>query len=102
MSNDAKILKLLEQMNSRLDKMDAKINEMGEDVSLIKVQQKEHGAILSSLQTASEFHKADLDNLTHQVASLVGDVQAIKKAVTKGEEAYDFMQSMKNIFNRKG
>lgn len=54
---------------------------------LIQTQIKEYGEILSALKTASEIHKADEDNLTHQTVQISGDVKTIKNAVTNGEEA---------------
>lgn len=70
-----------------------KVKAITEDIALIKIQQKEHVEILGSLKTASEFHKADVDNLTHQIAGVYGDLNAVKSAVAKGEKAYDFLQN---------
>jgi len=46
---------------------------------LVCTQLKEHGAILSALQHSAEGHKADIDNLTHQVANLTGDIKSVKQ-----------------------
>ena len=62
MNNEEKILNILGQMQS--------------DMKLMQTQLKEHGGILDSLKTSSEFHKADIDNLTHQVVNLSGEIKA--------------------------
>ena len=89
-------------MDNKVTSMDNKIDSIEKTQALIQTQIKEHGEILSALKTASEFHKADVDNLTHQTAQMSGDVKTIKNAVTKGEEAYKYVQEIKNIFTHKG
>lgn len=78
-----KILKTQEQFQKSQDKMQDNMSRMQEDISLIKTQQKEHGEILSSLKSASEFHKADIDNLTHQVAEVQGTVKNLSDKMDK-------------------
>lgn len=80
------ILNQLKNVNNRLDKLD-------EGQKLIKTQLKEHGDVLSALKTNAEFHKSDIDNLTHSVAELSGDVKSIKSAVVKGEKAYEYLEN---------
>lgn len=46
------------------------LEKISESIDLIKTQQKEHGEILSSLTKAAEFHKADIDKLTIEVAHI--------------------------------
>jgi predicted nucleic acid-binding Zn-ribbon protein len=80
MSDTDKILKQLLKGQEQFQKSQEK---MQEDISLIKTQQKEHGEILSSLKSASEFHKADIDNLTHQVAEVQGTVKNLSDKMDK-------------------
>ena len=105
MNNEERILDLLSGLTNKVDQIqnDVKLLKsdvvsMKSDITLIKTQHKEHNETLSSLQTASEFHKADTDNLTHQIAQVLGDISTIKLAVMKGEEAYNYVQSMKGVF----
>lgn len=112
MNNEEKILDLLSGLTKKVDQIQNDVNSMKSDVNLlksdvvsmksdinlIKSQHKEHNETLSSLQTASEFHKADTDNLSHQVAKVLGDISTIKVAVMKGEEAYNYVQSIKGVF----
>jgi chromosome segregation ATPase len=72
MENEEKILKILESMQTD-------IGGLKQSQELICTQLREHGAILSALQTASEFHKADIDNLTHAVARLEGQLTKYNK-----------------------
>ncbi|HWR61344.1 MAG TPA: hypothetical protein VN580_07000 [Clostridia bacterium] len=58
-----------ELTNTRLDGLTHSQELMG-------IQLHEHGSILSSLQKASEFHKADIDNLRHQIAALSAQMKS--------------------------
>jgi predicted nucleic acid-binding Zn-ribbon protein len=80
MSDTDKILKQLLKGQEQFQKSQEK---MQEDISLIKTQQKEHGEILSSLKSASEFHKAGIDNLTHQVTEVQGTVKNLSDKMDK-------------------
>lgn len=87
MSDTDKILKQIlkgqEQFQKFQEKMQNNINKIHEDIGLIKTQQKEHGEILSALKSASEFHKAGVDNLTHQVAEIQGTVKNMSDKMDK-------------------
>ena len=85
--------KLLQQIldsqnktNERLDGIESKFNGLQSQV-------QENTLILKALEHNSQVHKAEIDNLTHAVAELSGDVKSIKAAVTKGEKAYDFLEN---------
>lgn len=69
MNNEDKILRILEQIQGDM-------KEMQGDMKLVKTQLKEHGETLNSLKVASEFHKADIDNLTHQVVNISGELKS--------------------------
>ncbi|MBZ9624550.1 hypothetical protein G9F71_016990 [Clostridium sp. FP2] len=56
--------------------MESDIKELKETQKLTQNGVKEHDAILGSLKTASEFHKADMDKLTHEVVKLSGEMKA--------------------------
>ncbi|HYE80956.1 MAG TPA: hypothetical protein VEG39_02180 [Clostridia bacterium] len=66
----------LGNVESRLGNVESRLGNVESDVHIMKTQLKEHGQILSSLQKASEFHKADIDNLTSQVAHLSGEMKS--------------------------
>lgn len=69
MNNDEKILKMLEKIQ--------------DDIDLIKTQQQEHGSMLSALKTSSEVHKAEVNNITIQVAKLSQEVKSGFKEVNQ-------------------
>lgn len=77
------ILKGQEQFQKTQEKMQNSIIKIQEDMDLIKTQQKEHGQILSALKCTSEVHKADVDNLTHQVAEIQGTVKNMSDNINK-------------------
>lgn len=83
MNNTEKLLQQIldsqNKTNERLDKLEA--------------QTTENTQILKALEHNSQVHKAEIDNLTHAVAELTGDVRSIKAAVTKGEKAYNFLEN---------
>lgn len=53
----------------------------------IKTQLDENTQILKSLTKASETHKADVDNLTHQIAELNGEMKEARKDLSRIEIA---------------
>jgi len=59
-----KILGELQALNGRLYTVDSRLDE--------------HYRILRALEHASEVHKADNDNLTHQVANLAGELKSFR------------------------
>lgn len=80
----------LEKRQANLEKGQVATNE---EIRLIHSQLTEHGAILGALQHASEVHKADMDNLTHQVSGVSGEVKAIRKVQTDHTEQLDRIES---------
>ena len=68
-------------------------NKTNERLDKLEAQTTENTQILKALEHNSQVHKAEIDNLTHAVAELSGDVKSIKAAVTKGEKAYDFLEN---------
>ena len=68
MNNEDKILNILELIQGD-------VKQIQGDVKLVKTQLKEHGEILNSLKVASEFHKADIDNLTHQLVNVSAELK---------------------------
>ena len=75
MNNEDKILKILEQIQGDMKQIQGDVKETQGDMKLVKTQLKEHGEILSSLKVATEFHKSDIDNLTHQIANLSSELK---------------------------
>jgi predicted nucleic acid-binding Zn-ribbon protein len=80
----------LEKRQANLEKGQVATNE---EIRLIHSQLTEHGAILGALQHASEVHKADMDNLTHQVSGVSGEVKTIRKVQTDHTEQLDRIES---------
>lgn len=86
MNNTEKLLQQIldsqNKTNERLDKLEA--------------QTTENTQILKALEHNSQVHKAEIDNLTHAVAELTGDVKSIKAAVIKAKK---LMISLKTLIN---
>ena len=69
---EEKILILLEKLNNTVE-------EMRQDIGLIKTQQKEHGQILRALEEKTSVTNAKLESLSHDVAEVQGEVKALRK-----------------------
>jgi chromosome segregation ATPase len=83
MNNEDKILRILEQIQGDVKQTQGDMKQVQGDMQLmqgdmqfVKIQLKEHGEILNALKVASEFHKADIDNLTHQLVNITGELKA--------------------------
>jgi chromosome segregation ATPase len=75
MNNEDKILNILERIQGDVSQIQGDVSQIQGDMKLVKTQLKEHGEILNSLKVASEFHKADIDNLTHQLVNISGELK---------------------------
>lgn len=71
------------EMNSRLDGIETRQSEMDFRLDRIETQQSENTQLIRALIHASEVHKADIDNLTHQVAHLSREMKAGFKELTE-------------------
>ncbi|HAA90778.1 MAG: Uncharacterized protein XD63_1377 [Thermoanaerobacterales bacterium 50_218] len=71
------------EMNSRLDRLETQQSEMNSRLDRIETQQSENTQLIQALLHASEVHKADIDNLTHQVAQLSQEMKAGFKELTE-------------------
>lgn len=67
--NDLKAI--AELLDTKLEPIKKQLQEL----SPIKSQTSENTQILKALEHSSEIHKADIDNLTHQVAEIQGTVK---------------------------
>jgi len=90
MNKEEKILEKLELIQSQLKEqgqtmkfVQTQLKEHGQTLEFVQTQLKEHGQILSALIHASEVHKADNDNLAHQVAHLSGELKEGFEEVTE-------------------
>lgn len=99
----------LDSMQNQIDSMQDQINSMQHqiysvqnEVSLIKAQVEENTQILRALEHKAEINKAEHDNFALQLANIEGNVNKIKNAVAKGEEAYNYLESFKNILTHRG
>ena len=72
------INKQFSQVNKRFDKMD------GEFKSL-KSQVEENTQILKALEHKADVNKAEHDNMTHDIAEVLGEVKSIRKDLTAVE-----------------
>lgn len=87
------IEKLLNQILDSQNKTNERLDKLESITGKLESQTSENTQILKALEHNSEVHKAELDNLTHAVARLSGDVESIKKEVVKGSKAYDFLEN---------
>ncbi len=79
MKSDITSMKLdITSMKSDITNMKSDITNIQQTQNLMQTQLHEHSAILGSLQHASEVHKADTDNLVHQISRVSGDLKAFR------------------------
>lgn len=71
------------QTHARLEKIKTRQAEMSSRLDGIDSRLDEHFQLLRALEHASEVHKADMDNLTHQVARLSQEMNAGFKKLTE-------------------
>ncbi len=71
------------EMDSRLDRIETQQSEISSRLDRIEAQQSENTQLIQALIHASEVHKADIDNLTHQVAHLSREMKAGFKELTE-------------------
>lgn len=86
MSNEEKILQVLQSMESQMtsmqsqmDGLDTKVNKIDSQMTSIQSQLQEHSHILRALEHSSQEHKALLDQLDHRVAIVEGRTENIEK-----------------------
>ena len=80
----------LEKGQANLEKGQANL-EKGQAITNARLD--EHYQILRALEHASTVHKADIDNLTHQVAGLSGEIKAVQKIQADHTEALDRIEN---------
>ena len=75
----------LDGIDNRLDGIDGELKEIRANqtqtngrLDLIESQQSENTQLIKALLHASEVHKADIDNLTHAVARVEGEVKELR------------------------
>ncbi len=73
-----KRLSQVESKTNKIDDIEAKVNSIQGDVSSIKGQQNENNKILRALEHKADVHRAEMDNLIHDVADLQGGMEDIK------------------------
>ncbi|CCJ34810.1 hypothetical protein [Caloramator australicus] len=92
----------IDSMQDQINSMQDQIYSVKNEVSLIKAQVEENTQILRALEHKAEINKAEHDNFALQLANIEGNVNKIKNAVAKGEEAYNYLESFKNILTHRG
>lgn len=78
---DEKILQMLEEMKLKIDKIDTieqKIDAMG-------LQMDENTQLIRALKDSAEINKAEHDKMMIDIAKIQGDIQSIKKDISKLE-----------------
>jgi predicted nucleic acid-binding Zn-ribbon protein len=114
MKNEEKILSILESMQSDIKSLkDGQVNleqgqanlEQGQVLTNSRLETLEQGQaitnsrldehyqILRALEHASTVHKADIDNLTHQVAGLSGGFKSIQKVQSEHTEQLERIEN---------
>lgn len=75
-----------DNLENRFDKLEDKSNRLENrfdklevEIDIIKIQQQENTQILRALEHKAEVHKAEMDNLHHQLAKIEGTVNEIKE-----------------------
>ena len=87
-NNQVETNQRLDKMDSRLDGIDTRLDGM--DTRFDQLEQKVDKNTMILLE------------LDKKVSDTKAQVSAIKEAVIKGEEAYDFVQRIKDITSTKG
>lgn len=64
------------KVNDKLGSMDNRLGHLESDVTSLKSQVSENTQILKALEHKAEVYKADVDNLTHGIANLSGEVKS--------------------------
>ena len=77
MSNEEKILKILESMQSQMNEIQSQTNGLQSEINGLQSQTSENTQILKALEHNSQMHKAEIDKLNHQVAELQGTMKNI-------------------------
>jgi hypothetical protein len=88
-----------EKLDEKLTPIRKEIRDLKTDTELIKVQQKEHGAILSILLDKAEVNRAKHDKLTHDMAQVLETINNMRKDLTVVEIVT--ARNMENIAHLK-
>lgn len=75
------------------------VSSLKKDVKYIKIQQKEHGRILSILEDKAITNKAEHDKMFNEIAHLSGNVENMRKDLATVEIVT--ARNMENIANLK-
>ncbi|WHH58272.1 hypothetical protein [Petroclostridium sp. X23] len=76
-----------ELLQEELTPIKNEIKTINQRLGQMEPQLEENTQMLRSLVHSSETHKADIDNLTHQVANVSGEIKSLRADVTFVEEA---------------
>jgi len=68
----------LKKILDKLDNMDNRLGQVETKTSSIEGQLEENSKILRALEHKTDVHKAEMDNLIHNVAELQGGMEDIK------------------------
>lgn len=68
-----------DNLENRFDNLEGRFDNLEIQVDIIKTQQQENNQILRALEHKAEVHKAEMDNLKHQLAKIEGTVNDIKE-----------------------
>lgn len=86
-------------LDEKLNPIKEDISGLKEDVKYIKIQQKEHGRILSILEDKAITNKAEHDKMFNEIAHLSGKVESMRKDLATVEIVT--ARNMENIANLK-
>lgn len=84
---EKQILEILQSMQGDMASMKKDMHIMKEDIQGIKSTLAEHGQILRAIDERTQVHSAEIANLQHEMAEVKGDIKAVKKDMSRVEEA---------------
>ena len=98
---DEKILQMLEEMKLKIDKIDtieqklsridaieqkvSKIDTIEQKIDAMGLQMDENTQLIRALKDSAEVNKAEHDKMMIDIAKIQGDIQSIKKDISKLE-----------------
>ncbi|AZV55936.1 hypothetical protein [Clostridium sp. AWRP] len=89
----------LKYINDDIKEIKSDISGIKNDIELIRIQQKEHGAILRILEDKANTNKAEHDKLSNDMIQLSGKVEDMRKDLATVEVVT--ARNMENIASLK-
>lgn len=95
---DSKVNKL----DTKVNKLDTKVDKLDTKLNTIENQQKENTRIIKAIEHRSDVHKAEMDQITNNIAQIQGEVKGLREFKEKvkldlAEIKDDLKESKENI-----